>query len=79
LLFQKFLLAGNVAPVALGEHVLAQALDGLPGDTLRRRRLHGNLEHLARKDVLDFSAIPRRGRTPVPEDDDVKASPYVAV
>ena len=34
LLFQQLLLTGDVAAVALGENVLAQRLDGLPGDDL---------------------------------------------
>src|SRR5512143_1215971 len=49
LLLEQLLLPGDVAAVALGQHVLAQRLDVLARDDLRAdRRLDGNVEHLPR-------------------------------
>ena len=48
LLFQKLALAGDVAAVALGQHVLAQGVHRLTGDNLASDgTLDGNLELLA--------------------------------
>ena len=45
LLFQQFLLTGNIAAVALGKHVLTQSLDGFTGDDLAADcRLNGDLK-----------------------------------
>ena len=52
LLFQQFFLAGDVAAVALGQHILAHGLDRLAGDDLAADgRLNGDLEEVAR-DVI---------------------------
>src|SRR3954464_10149744 len=49
LLLEELALAGDVAAVALGDHVLADRLDGLAGDDLGAdRRLDRDLELLAR-------------------------------
>src|SRR6266511_4430515 len=49
LLLEQLALAGDVAAVALGDHVLAHRLDRLAGDDLRAdRRLDRHLELLAR-------------------------------
>ena len=51
----SFFFAADVAAVALGQHVLAHGLDGLPGNDLAAdRRLDGNLKQLARNDVLEL-------------------------
>src|SRR3954471_14614826 len=48
LLLEQLALAAHVAAVALGDHVLAHRLDGLPGDDLGADRgLDGHLELLA--------------------------------
>ena len=48
LLFQEFPLPGDVAAVALGDHVLPEGGDGGPGDDLAADRpLDRDLEHLA--------------------------------
>src|SRR3954451_19973643 len=48
LLLQELALAGNIASVALGEHVLAHRGYGLAGDDLPADRgLYGHLEELA--------------------------------
>src|SRR5262245_35200070 len=53
LLLQELALAGHVAAVALGQHVLAQRLHRGAGDDLAAdRRLHRHLEHLARDELL---------------------------
>src|SRR5690606_17168186 len=53
LLLQQLLLARGVAAVALGQHVLAQGLDGGAGDDLRAdRRLDGHVEHLPGNQLL---------------------------
>ena len=53
LLFEELALAGNVAAVALGGHVLADLLDRLAGDDLGPdSRLDGDVELLARDEVL---------------------------
>ena len=47
--FQQLALAAHVTPVALGQHVLAQRLDGGAGDDLiADGGLNHDLEHLAR-------------------------------
>src|SRR5690348_12865261 len=52
LLLEQLALASHVAAVALGEHVLAQRLDGLAGDDLRAYRgLDGDVEHLPRDEL----------------------------
>ena len=63
LLFQQLLLAGDIAAVALGQHVLAQSLDGLPGDDLAADgRLDGNLELGSGNIVLElFTDFPGSG------------------
>ena len=49
LLLEQLALSGDVAAVALGEHVLAACLDGLAGDDPRAdRRLDRDVEHLPR-------------------------------
>src|SRR5205814_7634161 len=49
LLLEQLPLPGDVAAVALGEHVLALGLDRLTRDHARPdRRLHGHVEELAR-------------------------------
>src|SRR3954463_8719895 len=49
LLLEQLALARDVAAVALGEHVLAASLDGLPRDDARPdRRLDRHVEHLPR-------------------------------
>src|SRR6478609_2837478 len=53
LLLEKLLLAADVAAVALRQHVLAQRADRLAGDhAAADRRLDGDLEQLARDQVL---------------------------
>src|SRR5258708_28802943 len=54
LLVQQLALAADVAAVALGEHVLAHGLHGLPrDDAAADRRLDRDLEELARDQVLE--------------------------
>ena len=49
LLFQQLLLAGDIAAVALGQHVLAHGLDGLAGNDLAADGcLYRDLEQVAR-------------------------------
>src|SRR5690606_22309931 len=49
LLLQEFLLAGDVAAVAFGQHVLAQRLHVFAGDDLGTDgRLDGDIKHLPR-------------------------------
>src|SRR5262245_57427059 len=49
LLLEQLALAGDVAAIALGRHVLAHGLDGLPGDhAAADRRLDRDLVELAR-------------------------------
>src|SRR5690349_5041536 len=53
LLLQELLLAADVAAIALGQHVLAQRADRLARDhPTADRRLDGDLEQLARDQVL---------------------------
>ena len=53
LLLEQLLLARDVAAITLGEHVLAQRLDGRAGDDMAADgRLHGDLEHLPRNQFL---------------------------
>ena len=60
LLLQQLLLSGDVAAVALGQHVFAHGLDGFPGDDLAADgRLDGDLEELAGMFSLSFSQIFR--------------------
>ena len=48
LLFQQFLLAGDVAAVALGKNILTQRLNGFAGNDLGAHcRLNGDLKHLS--------------------------------
>src|SRR5437016_12650968 len=57
LLFEELALAGHVAAVAFGEHVLAQGLDGLAGDNPAADRCldrHG--KKLARDQILQALA-----------------------
>src|SRR5882672_6956792 len=55
LLFQKLSLAGDVAAVALGQHVLPHRRDRLAGDHLAAdRSLQRHLEHLPRNDRLEL-------------------------
>src|SRR5689334_15955320 len=57
LLFEKLAFAGDVAPVAFGEHVLAQGLDGLArDDAAADRRLDRDGEELARDQILQSFA-----------------------
>ena len=57
LLFQQFFLAGDVAAVALGQHILAHGLDRLAGDDLAADgRLNGDLEEVARDVVPQLLA-----------------------
>src|SRR5260370_4245398 len=67
LLFLKQLaFAGNVAPVALGKHVLTHRWDGFASDNLRPdRRLDCDLEHLPRAELLHLG--PERLATLVAE------------
>src|SRR5258705_3276691 len=55
LLFEKLALARDVPTVAFGEYVLAQRLDARTRDDLvSDRRLNGNLEELARNQLLQL-------------------------
>src|SRR6267378_6613860 len=55
LLFQKLSFAGDVAAVALGQHVLPHRRDRLARDDLAAdRRLQRHLEHLPRNDRLEL-------------------------
>src|SRR3954466_11200731 len=55
LLLEELALAGDVAAVALGEHVLALRLHRLPGDDLPADRgLDRHVEHLARDEHLQL-------------------------
>ena len=57
LLFQQLFLAGDVAAVALGQHILAHGLDRLAGDDLAADgRLNGDLEEVARDVVPQLLA-----------------------
>src|SRR5204863_3058862 len=61
LLLEQLALAADVAAVALGDHVLADGLDGLAGDDLRADRgLDRDLELLPR----DLFAEPLDERAP---------------
>src|SRR6266404_2360513 len=54
LLVQKLALARDVAAIAFGGHILAQRLDGFARDDLAAdRRLHRNLEEVARDEVFE--------------------------
>src|SRR4029453_1252381 len=54
LLLQQLALAGDVAPVELRRHVLAERLDGFARDHVRTDgRLHGDVEELPRDRVLE--------------------------
>src|SRR5579862_1469848 len=49
LFFEEFALAGDIATVAFGEHILAQGFDGSACDHMRAdRRLYCDFEHLPR-------------------------------
>ena len=63
LLLQQLLFPGDVAAVALGQHVLAHGADGLAGDDLAADGgLDGHLEELAGDVVLQlFSQPPGAG------------------
>uniref|UniRef100_A0A0N4ZLE2 Glucosamine_iso domain-containing protein n=1 Tax=Parastrongyloides trichosuri TaxID=131310 RepID=A0A0N4ZLE2_PARTI len=65
LLLQQLALAGDVATVALGRHVLAQGADGLAGDDLAADgRLDRDGEHVRRDQLLhllDHAAAARLG------------------
>src|SRR6266566_4318889 len=55
LLLEQLALARDVAPIALGGHVLAQRADGLAGDHLGADRgLNHDLEQLARDELLQL-------------------------
>src|ERR1700704_6563206 len=55
LFFQQLSFAGDVAPVALGQHILPHRGDRLAGDHLAAdRRLQWHLEHLPRDDRLEL-------------------------
>src|SRR6266487_1800217 len=55
LLLEEFPLAGDVAAVALGGHVLAERADGLARDHLGAdRRLDDDFEQLPRNEILQF-------------------------
>src|SRR3984893_7273347 len=57
LLFEELALAGHVAAIAFGEHVLAQRLDGLARDNAAAdRRLDRDLKKLARDQILQSLA-----------------------
>src|SRR5579859_3906001 len=72
LLLQKLALAADVAPVTLGQHVLAQRFHARPRDDLRSdRRLDRHLEELARNEILQLVgdlASPFVGLVPVYDD-----------
>src|SRR5699024_3503757 len=56
LLLQELALAGDVTPVALGEHILANRADVLAGDDARADRgLDRHLELLARDQILELA------------------------
>ena len=60
LFLQQFALAGDVAAVTFGGHVLADCLDGLAGDDFRSDgRLHCDVELLARDELFSFSHMRR--------------------
>ena len=60
LLFQQLLFPGDIAAVALGQHVLAQGLDGFPGDDLAADgRLNRNFELSPGDILLQLSQILR--------------------
>jgi len=53
LFLEQLALARDIAAVAFGEHVLAQRLHGgARDDRAADRRLHGDLEHLARDEFV---------------------------
>ena len=72
LFLEQLALARDVAAVALGQHVLAQRLDGRPRDDVRAdRRLHRHLEHLPGDQLLhlvDQLAAPVIGVVAVHDD-----------
>ena len=62
LLFQQLLLPGDVAAVALGQHVFAQGLHRLPGDDLAPTQAWMGTSNSWRGIFsFSFSAIFRRG------------------
>src|SRR5258706_4593067 len=66
LLLEQLPLAGDVAAVALGEHVLPHRLDVFAGDDIRPDgRLHRDVEHLARDEAAhargELAAAEARG------------------
>lgn len=71
LLFQQLLLAGDIAAVALGQHVLAHGLDGLTGDDLAADGgLHRDLEQGAGNVIPQlFADAAALGVGVVPEHD----------
>ena len=81
LLFQQLFLAGDVAAVALGQHVLAHGLDRLTGDDLAADgRLNGDLEEVARDVVPQLLAdAAALGVGVVAEDDHGQSIHGVAV
>src|SRR6185503_20826095 len=55
LLFQELALAGDVAPVALGQHVLPHRPDLLAADDIGTNgRLDRHFEHMARDQLLEL-------------------------
>ena len=51
LLLQKLALSGDIAPIALGEHILTQSFDTLPGDDpVSNRCLKSDIEELPVED-----------------------------
>src|SRR5881628_704327 len=69
LLLEELPFPCDIAAVALGDHVLAQGRDRLPGDHVSAdRRLDGDREHLARNQLFQFDAdvaSPLVGALPV--------------
>ena len=78
---KQLLLAGDVAAVALGQHVLAQRLDRLAGDDLAADgRLNGNFKQLAGDGVLElFGDGAPAGVGAVAVDDDGERVALLAV
>ena len=81
LLFQQFLLAGDIAAVALGQHVLAHGLDGLAGNDLAADGgLHRDLKQGAGNVVPQlFADAAALGVGVVPEHDHGECVHGVAV
>src|SRR5690606_40670740 len=52
LLFEEFFLAGHIAAVALGDHILAQCLDRGAGDHMAANRLEEHTSELQSRENL---------------------------